>query len=188
LLLLVGFLRLFIQSHLVYQGKTVTVGRGDDRMLVFNEKINPAGSAIRLALEWMENNAEPHATLAVLPEGVMVNYLSRRVNPTRYVAWNPAELAVFGQKNMLLDFREHCPDYVMLIHRDASEFGVKLFGQEPKFGLELMQWIGQNYETACLIGHEPLRSSLFGIKILKRCSAGSGSWPAGASTFSQNEN
>ncbi len=170
LLLMVGFLRLFIQSQVVYQGKTVAVGRGRDLILAFDEKINPAGPAIQSALDWMEKNVPSQATLVALPEGIMVNYLSRRVNPTRHVAWNPAELAVFGQENMLADFRENCPDYVMLIHRDTSEFGVKFFGQEQKFGLELMQWIDQNYQPVWLIGSEPLRNSLFGIKILKRSS------------------
>ena len=171
LLLMVGFLRLFIQSQLVYQGKTVSVGRGHDLILAFNEKINPAGPAIQSALDWMEKNAGPDATLAVLPEGAIVNYLSRRVNPTRYLAWNSAELAGFGPGNMLAAFRDHSPDYVMLIHRDASDYGVKFFGQEQKFGLELMQWIGQNYEPVWLIGNEPLRNSLFGIKIFKRAPA-----------------
>ena len=116
----------------------------------------------------MESNASPEATLAVLPEGVMVNYLSRRINPTKYLIWNPAEMVGLGQNTMAASFRENAPDYVMLIHRDHSEYGVRFFGQEERFGLNLMQWIEANYEPVCLIGNEPLRNSQFGIKILKR--------------------
>ena len=101
----------------------------------------------------------------------MVNYLSRRINPTKYLIWNPAEMVGFGQSTMTATFCENPPDYVMLIHRDHSEYGVKFFGQEERFGLKLMQWIDANYEPVCLIGNEPLRNSLFGIKILKRISA-----------------
>ena len=36
----------------------------------------------KFALSWIQNNVPPNATLAVLPEGAMINYLSRRVNPT----------------------------------------------------------------------------------------------------------
>jgi hypothetical protein len=75
---------------------------------------------------------------------------------------------------MMASVRNNPPDYVMLIHRDHSEYGVKFFGQEKRFGLDLMQWIEANYQTVCLIGNEPLRNSLFGIKILKR---NSGSQP-----------
>jgi hypothetical protein len=168
LALLVGFLRLFVQSAQLYHAKTVTVGRGSDRILAFKESISPTAVAINSALNWMETNAPPQATLAVLPEGVMVNYLSRRTNPAGYYIWNPIELAVFGQSSMTWSFQTHPPDFIMLIHRDTAEFGVKYFGQEERFGQELVRWIDQNYTSVFLIGHEPLRNALFGIKILKR--------------------
>jgi hypothetical protein len=171
LLLLTAFLRLFVQSQNVLSAKTLEVGTGHDKIWTFNGKIHPAGPAVRSALAWMESNASPQSTLAVLPEGVMLNYLSRRVNPAKYLIWNPAEIVGFGQNTMTATFCENPPDYVMLIHRDPSEYGVKFFGQDERFGLRLMQWLESNYEPVCLIGSEPLRNSLFGIKILKRISA-----------------
>jgi len=170
-LLMTAFLRLFVQSQNVLSTKTLAVGNGQDKIWTFNGKIHLAGPAVESALAWMESNASPKATLAVLPEGVMVNYLSRRINPTKYLMWNPAEIVGFGQSTMTATFCDNRPDYIMLIHRDPSEYGVKFFGQEERFGLKLMQWIEANYEPVCLIGNEPLRNSLFGIKILKRISA-----------------
>jgi hypothetical protein len=174
LLLLIGFLRLFVQSQIVYAGKTVAVGSGPDKVRTFNGKVNPAGPAIQTALAWMSANMPPESTLAVLPEGVMVNYLSRHVNPTRYLVWNPAEIASFGQENMTAAFQNHPPDFVMLIHRDASEYGAKYFGQEKRFGGDFIQWIENHYEPVCLIGSEPLRTSEFGIKIFRRKSFAGG--------------
>lgn len=171
LLLITAFLRLFVQSQNVLNTKTLAVGNGGDKVFTFDGKIHPAGPAVQSALAWMESNASPEATLAVLPEGVMVNYMTRRVNPTKYLIWNPAEMVGFGQSTMTATFCENSPDYVMLVHRDPSEYGVKFFGQEERFGLKLMLWLGANYEPVCRIGNEPLRNSLFGIKILKRISA-----------------
>ncbi len=168
LLLMTGFAQLFLQSQFVYQRKTTVVGRGGDKILAFNEKTNPAGAAIQSALAWLEKNAPPQATLAVLPEGAMVNYLSRRTNPTHYLVWDPAEMTAYGQGNMTADFENNRPDYVMLIHREEGEYGANYFGKEEKFGLELMRWIRKNYEPVCLIGSEPLQNTSFGIKILKR--------------------
>jgi 4-amino-4-deoxy-L-arabinose transferase-like glycosyltransferase len=170
-LLTVGFLRLFVQSQQSYATKSVPVGRGHDLILAQSQKSGPSADAVRTALDWLNKNAAPDASLAVLPEGVMLNYLSRRVNPTRYLVWNPAEIASFGQAAMTDAFRSHPPDYVMLVHRDASEYGAAFFGQQQSFGGELLQWITANYQPVCLIGDEPLRNSLFGIKILKRSSA-----------------
>ena len=98
----------------------------------------------------------------------MVNYLSRRTNPTRYPAWSPAEVEVFGQSNMFAAFVEHSPDYVMVIYRDMRELGVKPFGQSKEFGMDLARWIQQNYHSVLVIGEDPLEGSDFGLKIMKR--------------------
>jgi hypothetical protein len=171
LLLGVGFLRLFVQSLQIYATKTVLVGHGQDTIFAQPKSIDPSADAVRTALAWLDKNASPNASLAVLPEGIMLNYLSRHVNPTRYLVWNPAELASFGQQTMTDSFRSHPPDYVILVHRDASEYGAAFFGQRQSFGADLLEWITANYQPVYLIGHEPLRNSLFGIKILKRVAA-----------------
>ena len=115
-----------------------------------------------------------HATLAVVPEGVMLNYLMRRVNPTPDLFWDPNALAIFGQTRMTADFEKNPPDYIFLVDRDFSEFGVGNFGASPDFGLPLMQWMQKNYQTEAVMGHEPLKNGLFGIEILKHMPAQSG--------------
>jgi hypothetical protein len=170
LCLMIGCLRLFVQSGQVYRTKTTPIAGGSDRFMAFNAKTSPAAPAVQTALAWLQANTSPDSTVSVLPEGVMLNYLSRRKTPAHYLVWNPAELAAFGQENMTVDFENARPDYVVLIHRDAAEYGATFFGQEEKFGLELMRWIEKNYQPVLLIGNEPLKNSLFGIKILKRVS------------------
>jgi hypothetical protein len=168
LVLLLGFARLFVQSQIIYHDKNIALGARGDKMYASIPKYNPAGEALQSALPWLDQHAPPNATLAVLPEGIMVNYLSRRANPTRYLVWNPVEVAMFGSETMTATFERNAPDYIMLIHRDGAEYGAKYFGQQPEFGLELMQWIRKNYEPVYLIGHEPLQDFHFGISILKR--------------------
>jgi hypothetical protein len=171
LVLFTGMARLFVQSQFIYRAKTIAIGSGADQFFAPNEKTNPAGAAVQTALDWLDHNTSTNATVAVLPEGIMLNYLSHRTNPGHYLLWNGNELAAFGQAEMTADFENHPPDYVILVHRDASEYGLKYFGQEEKFGLELMHWIRKNYEPVKLIGSEPLVNSCFGIQILRRAPA-----------------
>jgi hypothetical protein len=84
--------------------------------------------------------------VAVLPEGAMINYLSRRVNPTHHLVWVPPLMAVFGQTNMIADFEKNSPDYVLILARSASEFGVRFFGYDPRYGMELKRWIEGHYD------------------------------------------
>jgi len=168
LALMIGFGVLVRDSESWYAAKDLAVGQGGDRILAFDPGLNPAGAGVRLALAWIEKNVPGDGTLAVLPEGATLNYLSRRLNPTPDLDWTPTVLTAFGQAGMTAAFERNPPDYILLVERDASEFGMGYFGSWPGYGVELMQWIGENYRPVYLIGHEPLRNGLFGIEILKR--------------------
>jgi hypothetical protein len=170
LALLAGFVTLFCQSQVMYAGKKLAIGNGGDEIITFGPGVD-IGEETKTALAWIEKNCPRDATLAVMPEGATLNYLTRRINPTPCLFWDPNSLSVFGQSNMTAVFEKNAPDYVVLVERDASQFGTGYFGHDPRNGLEVMQWIEKNYATAILIGSEPLQNGNFGIKILKRVSA-----------------
>ncbi len=168
LALMIGFGVLVRDSESWYSTKDLAVGKGGDQILAFDPRLNPAGAGVRLTLEWIEKNVPRDGTLAVLPEGTTINYLSRRVNPTPCLDWTPTVLTAFGQAGMTAAFEKNPPDYIFLVERDTAEFGIGYFGRSPGYGVELMQWIGENYQPVYLIGHEPLANGLFGIEVLKR--------------------
>ena len=172
LVLMIGFVILVHDSESWYTTKTQAVGRGGDRMFAFDPHLNPTGAGVQSALEWIEQNVPWDGTLAVLPEGTTINYLSRRANPTPCLDWTPTVLTAFGQAGMTAAFEKNPPDYIFLVERDMSEFGVGYFGGSPGYGQDVMQWIGKNYEPVYQIGAQPLRSGLFGIEILKRLPSG----------------
>ena len=71
---------------------------------------------------------------------------------------------------MLAACEKNPPDYIVLVQRDSSEYGVKYFGQQKGYGFDMMQWVRRNYQPVELIGAEPLQSGTFGIRILKHIS------------------
>ena len=165
--LLAGLARLAIHSELFYKDKDFALGSGGDRMVTYDPKIDPTGAAMASAAAWIEANTAPTNTLAVLPEGVMLNYLTRRDNPTPYVVF-AFEVWAYGEQTMLAAYEKNPPDYIVLIQRDSSEYGVPYFGLQKGYGWDVMQWVRRNYEPVELIGSEPLQSGGFGIEILKR--------------------
>ena len=172
--LLAGLARLTIQSALFYKDKDFSLSSGGDRIVTYNPKLDnpksaPTGAAMAAAAAWIETHTAPTNTLAVLPEGVMLNYLTRRDNPTPYVVF-AFEVWAFGEQKMLATYKENPPDYIVLVERDSSEYGMKYFGQQKGYGFDVMQWVNTNYEPVELIGSEPLKNGAFGIEILKRLS------------------
>ncbi len=176
LVLLIGFANLFDQSLLLYAKKTLPVGSGGDKIFTYNSDArdikNPdTGRDINAALAWTEKNLPPGATFAVVPEGEMLNYLTRRANPTPCLFWDLNSVTVIGQSTMTAAFEQGAPDYVFIVERDSSEFQIGYFGSSPDFGQPLMQWVRKNYRPEILFGSEPLKNGQFGIKILKRIPA-----------------
>jgi hypothetical protein len=168
LLLLPGLTRLTQASLKLYSDKTLSVGSGADIILAFDPHFRPVDADVAAALRWVKTNVPPSATLAVLPQGAMINYLSRHINPCGYVAWNPPEMAAFGQEAMTAAFIAHSPDYVIELFVNYGEYGETYFGQQERFGLKAQQWIDAHYQPVLLIGHDWVKDGQFGVKILQK--------------------
>jgi hypothetical protein len=176
LVLATGMGHLFWRSESYYLRKTVAVGGGGDRIMAYGAAEDPFHGNVEVALRWMETNAPRGATLAVLPEGAMINYLGRRVNPTRYPVWLPPELKVFGQTNMSAAFEISSPEYVVILNRSLMEYGVGYFGYDPHYGTDLAEWMSDHYDRVYPApgpgGESPFdREAYSELQILKRRAA-----------------
>ncbi len=140
--------------------KTCKVSSGADTIVA-----DGRGYFVNILLEHIAQHVKPDETLAVFPEGVMVNYLCRRVNPTPYINFMPPELIMFGEDKMLTSFQEHRPDYIALVHKDTVEYGFEFFGRD--YGQHLYKWIMNNYKPVYQIGDLPLQDEYFGILLMR---------------------
>ena len=122
-------------------------------------------------VDWVEQNLPRQASLVVLPEGVIVNYLTRRPNPTRQLNFLPPEVLMFGEDRMLRDLEARPPDYVVLVQRDTREYGLPLFGTD--YASSLSAWVREAYEPVAQVGAAPLdparlRDGRSGFEVRKR--------------------
>jgi hypothetical protein len=170
---ILGFVSLFRVSESDYAMQKISVGVGSNRMLA-SANLEHANE-FNTALGWIEKNVPKNATIAALPQGAELNFLSRRTNPTPCVAWDPNYIAIFGESRMTATYKESPPDYIAIVDRRVKYIDSPCFGSAG-YGKDLMQWIHQNYRVQTLIGQEPLRENGgFGIEILKRLNSPNGS-------------
>jgi dolichyl-phosphate-mannose-protein mannosyltransferase len=151
-----------------YSQKTVFVGYGGDTIVAAEQQFDPRGIVVSRTLERIEALVPANATFLVLPEGVMLNYLTRRTNPTPYINFMPPEMLMFDESKILAAIRNHPPDFVLLTARSTGEYGVKSFGSEPGFGKQIMDWVKLNYSLMEQIAADPEAKHPFNIKILRR--------------------
>lgn len=148
----------------IHARKDVELGVGHDRI-----RTDVRGRVMTAALEWLARQPAPQGrplTLAVLPEGVTLNYLARATNPTPYVNFMPPELILFGEERIVESFRAAPPDVVFLAHKNTSEYGVPWFGRD--YGQKLFGWLMSEYRPVALFGDPPLGLQLPGEPPLQR--------------------
>jgi len=145
-------------QNLHMERKTVQIGDGADTFYTDIRGVfyNPLIAQIKKQIPL-------DGTLAVLPEGIMLNYLTRRVTSTPYYSVIPPEILMFGESRILEDFSNHPPDFIAILPRNCREYGVESFGQG--YGQTLWSWIQKNYhETYALNSSGPPGEQIFLLK------------------------
>ncbi len=148
-------------SERQYDWKSYKIGSGADAIFV-----RPDGRSLgtELALSKIEGFIDT-GNFAVIPEGVMLNYLARKPNPSGFLNFMPLEISLFGEEKMIAALEKSRPDYVILIDKNLTEDGCVSFGKDC--GRKIMEWVKNNYAPLETIGAEPFQGK-FGIVIAKR--------------------
>jgi hypothetical protein len=125
-------------------------------------RADPRGELVN-AIVRLLNELPPSATVATLPQGAMVNYLSNRANPTPFITLMPPEVIMFGDDRIAMAYEHSPPDVIVLIDTDLSEYGYQSFDEVAP---RTAAWMRANYELARTL---PAPSTnLPGARILRR--------------------
>jgi hypothetical protein len=166
------------QCKYSYEMKSYSVGRLRDTMQSF-EKVVPEdhhpkavakGVLVSKTLKTIEALMEPEENFVVIPEGISLNYFSRRKNPTPYYSFLPVEVSMFGEDRMVRNLEEARPDYVVFIYRSTEEYGYWGLGKD--YGKGIHAWIDQNYRPVVGLGKQHFPGPGYGCMILKRSEKG----------------
>ncbi len=164
----ITFLVLAVGIHLTLIAKplrkmNVRVGTGADAFLA-----DPRGIVANEAIAMIEANVGPQQTLAVVPEGVILNYLTRRPNPTPYHSTIPIEMILYGEDAIVEAFAKAPPDFLAFAHRPTPEYGLAWAYFSGNYGVRLGEWLHDRYQQVGIV-EDPVRPDIqFGWVMLLR--------------------
>jgi hypothetical protein len=124
------------------------------------------GQYTQQAIEFINANTKPTDTLVCMPEGLLINFMTRRISTTPDMNFNPISLIMYGEENMLSRLQQHPPDWIALVGEDTSIYDAQFFGRD--YARRIAAWIHENYEPAKLCGALPFTSEKLGIFIMRR--------------------
>ncbi len=157
--LAIGCVMIAKMSHAAHAEQTVPLGEGRDRFYCDGPDVDTTGSLVEWTVEYLRS-VPPRATVFVLPEGAMINYLSRRNNPASAARTEPEWIAQMNQTP---------PDYVIVGPRNLAEAGIAHYGSSGEPIYPTVQWLQKNnYVIASGQGGDPFDSkSRKGVLILR---------------------
>ena len=105
-------------------------------------------------------NTVHDGTLAVMPEGITLNYLTRTRTPLTFHTFTPVETAnPAAEDSILRELNAHPPDRVLLVSRDVREYGSRGFGVDYDLRIKAFLltryrmetgWRGERFEGVIL--------------------------------------
>jgi hypothetical protein len=149
------------KSLAIRADQTEPVGSGRDRFYSTKHTIDGTGALVNWAAVRM-SSVPSDAEVLVLPEGMMINYLSRHKSPESAVLRE-------SEEKFLEQLRRKPPEYIILISRDIKDFGITRYGAPGNPGSALVPWVGANYKSEQWVGGDPLDpNAQVGAVIMRR--------------------
>lgn len=138
-----------------YAAKTAPVADGGDRFYTDHR-----GLSLNTALDALSAMAPPGSTLMTLPEGALLNYLSRMESSIPYYSFLPSDMLFYGEEEILGAMQEAPPDFAVFLYRDTREFGHGFFG--GGYAQKIGSWLQEQYVLMHSAGPSPLNPNFNG--------------------------
>lgn len=120
----------------------------NDRGVVYLNKVFKEQKNL---ISFIRENTSKDATLVVLPEGGIINFLSDRKSYGKYYFLIPGNVQAFGEENILRDFENNPPDYFLLNNTAYEPYNV---GDFRDYGSKITNFIFENYNPIYRIDDE----------------------------------
>lgn len=144
------------------------IGTGPDRIYALGWESYPRHVLWERLREYVLASTPANATVLVLPEGVSLNYLTRRRHPLPILDLLPATLPL-SPVPLVPRLEAAPPDVVVFVRRDdTAPLGFENYGETPATGKDLVDWVQENYTPLFRAGEFPFSAEGFGLWVYRR--------------------
>lgn len=94
--------------------------------------------------EYIENNTQKNDRILILPEGMMLNYLTNRKTDNFYNTLLPLYEETFGNEQIIEHFKKSMPEYVIFNSWDSSDYYFSIICED--YLIEFCNFVKGNYK------------------------------------------
>lgn len=94
-------------------------------------------------ISYIEENIPSDKSIWVIPEGIMINFLTKHESFDKHFGLLPFNVTSDGEENIISDLEKTSPDYIVEAERNMFEYGKAGLGLD--YGIKIAEYIRQNY-------------------------------------------
>lgn len=128
-------------------------------IFIFSQNISaqPAEFPNKL-VQYIKETTKPTDKIVVLPEGMMINFLTKRDSDGFYNSLLPLYVETFGEDNIIEHYKKNPPEYFILNNLDMKDYYFRYICGD--YALDFCGFIVENYELVDVI-EDGYRYSIF---------------------------
>ena len=150
-----------------YQAVTYPIGEGRDKFFILAPGAYQIGPVIDGLVRGLSK--EPSGeTLVVLPQGVMLNYLTRMPSPLPYFSYFSAVTEHGREKDVVRELARNPPTWIIGVTDNLADYGIRYYGERSGAGADIVAWVKANYIPTGTKRGRPLDYAQDGAVILRK--------------------
>jgi hypothetical protein len=123
------------------------------------------GPALDKLVNYINSEIPSEKTFMMMPEGLLINFLTGRDSNNRFYSLTPDFAEVF-EKQIIQDIKRKKINFIFITNQDTMDYGFRYFGED--YGKNIYNYVRNNYKFLRKI-EEPGREEVnFSIEIYKR--------------------
>lgn len=124
-------------SQLPYYKNKIETEKGS----IYTSK--PSAAASKDLINYINSETTPDESIVILPEGLMIDFLTDRKSDDYFNSMLPLYVESFGEEKIVKHFEENKPDYFVLTNENMQNYGFRSICNDYAF--ELCVFINDNY-------------------------------------------
>lgn len=144
-----------LQNFMVLRTKTQVISSKNGQIYTDNN-LFPATTEL---INYINTNTKNTDTIAIYPEGSMINFLTNRKSDDYFTSLIPLYIETFGEENIIKYFDKHKPNYIIFNNWDTSNYYFHHICNDYAIGF--CGFVATNYTQKIVIDKNGFRYLIF---------------------------